>query len=129
MSERTSSDSPRSCSGEANPGVPRIAPGLVALVAALRGRDREAEVADQDPAVAVHEAVRRLDVAVEDPDRRRRLEARDDLQDRVDRRRRRQRRAADQEILERPAGRELHRDHRKALDLGRAEDVDACSDG
>src|SRR5262245_46392181 len=71
------------------------------------------------------EAVRGLDVAVEDADRRRRLESVDDLQDRVDGLRDGHRRVGNDAVLERALGHQLHGDDGEALDLARAEHVHA----
>jgi hypothetical protein len=87
-------------------------------------RDRQPEVADQHAAVGGDEAVRRLDVAMQDADRRRRVEAGDHLQHDVDRRGLRHRLARLDQVLQRARRRQLHRDDEKALHLRGAEHVD-----
>ena len=91
---------------------------------ARQRRDRQTEVADLHRAVAVHEAVRRLDVAVQDARGLRGVEPADDVEHRGDRHGRRQRTLGGDAILQRAAGQQLHRDDRHAGDLLAAEDVD-----
>ncbi len=87
-------------------------------------RSRDAEVTDLDDAVGVDEAVRRLDVAVQDAGLAGRLQAGHQLQRHVDGGGRRQRSTGRQAIGQR-ALHQLHRDRRDAVDLGRAEDEHA----
>ena len=87
-------------------------------------RDRQTEVANLDRAVAVHEAVRRLDVAVQNAGGLRGVEPADDVEYRGHRHCRRQGTLGGDAILQRAAGQQLHRDDRDAGDLLAAEDVD-----
>ena len=87
-------------------------------------RDREAEIADLHRAVGFDEAVRRLHVPVEDAAGQRGLEACHHLQNRVDRSRRRHRPVAVDDVLQRAARHEFHRDDGVAADLLTAEDED-----
>ena len=91
---------------------------------ARQRRDRQPEVADLDRAVAVHEAVRGLDVAVQDAGGLRRIEPADDVEHRRHRHRRRQGAFGGHPILQRAARQQLHRDHGNAGNLLAAEDVD-----
>ena len=87
-------------------------------------RDRQAEIADLHRAVGFDEAIRRLHVPVEDAARQRGVEARHHLQDRVDRGRRRHRPVAVDDVLQRAARHEFHRNDGVAAELFTAEDED-----
>ena len=124
MSERTSSASPRNCSGEAKPGVPRIVPRSVALSPRLDvATDRPKSPMSTRPSPCTKQfdglmSRWRIPIAA--------AASRPATTCRIA-----STAAADasgvpstRQILQRAAGRELHRDDRKPLDLGRAEDVD-----
>ena len=96
---------------------------LVPHVACQRG-DGQSEVTNLDGAVRVDEAIRRLDVAVENPRRLRRVEAADDVEHGRYGGGWRHRPLGRDAILQRAAGEQLHRDRGRAAHFFAAEDVD-----
>ncbi len=91
----------------------------------------QAEIADLDPAIGLHKAVGRLDIAVNDPELMGLLQPLDHVQDKGDGPGRGQRPFAGHQVLERRAGHQLHDDVRLAglLIRGQHKDTARMSEG
>lgn len=87
-------------------------------------RNRQAEVTDLHAAVDINEAVRRLDVAMQNARRRRGIESANHIKNGRDRLGGGHRTALNDAVFECAAWQQLHRDHGHAVDLFAAENVD-----